>query len=277
VSRTARLPANVTSLSSYLVPLRYAGLIRQFASREVQARYRQSWLGTFWVVLTPLLMLGVYTFVFRHVFQMRWGTTTESNLSFAVRLYAGLAVFNFFAECVGRAPRLVLDQPHLVKKVVFPLEVLPWVNVAAALVHLVTAVVVLLALLVLDAGRIPVTALALPLVWLPLIPLTVGLGWWLSAIGTYVRDVGQVVVMVVSLLLFLSPIFFPIEALPAGVRTWALLNPLALVITETRHVLIEGVWPNWIALALNLLACAVMAALGAAFFRSARTGFADVL
>jgi lipopolysaccharide transport system permease protein len=267
----------VTSLFSYLIPLRHAGLIRQFAGREIQARYRQSWLGTFWVVLTPLLMLGVYTLVFRHVFQMRWGTTTESNLSFAVRLYAGLAVFNFFAECVSRAPRLILEQPHLVKKVVFPLEVLPWVNVVAALAHMVTAVVVLLALVLLDSGRIPFTALVLPLVWLPLIPLTVGLGWWLAAIGTFVRDVGQVVVMLVSLLLFLSPIFFPVEALPAGVRAWAFVNPLALVITETRHVLIDGQWPHWIPLSLNLLACGVMAALGAAFFRSARAGFADVI
>jgi lipopolysaccharide transport system permease protein len=267
----------VTSLISYLIPLRYAGLIRQFASREIQARYRQSWLGTFWVVLTPLLMLVVYTFVFRHVFQMRWGTTVESNLSFAVRLYAGLAVFNFFAECVSRAPRLVLEQPHLVKKVVFPLEVLPWVNVVAAMVHMVAAVLVLLVLVSVDVGRVPLTALALPLVWLPLIPLTVGLGWWLAAIGTFIRDVGQVVMMLVSLLLFLSPIFFPIEALPAGVRTWAYLNPLALVITETRHVLIDGLWPNWMALAMVLLACGLMAALGAAFFRSARTGFADVV
>jgi lipopolysaccharide transport system permease protein len=138
-------------------------------------------------------------------------------------------------------------------------------------------VVVLLALGLLDAGRIPATALALPLVWLPLIPLTVGLGWWLAAIGAFVRDVGQIVVMVVSLLLFLSPIFFPIEALPEGVRVWAFLNPLALVITETRNVMINGLWPNWMALALNLLACGLMAALGAAFFRSARVGFADVV
>ena len=267
----------MTSLLSYLIPLRHTGLIRQFASREIQSRYRQSWLGTLWVVLTPLLMLAVYTFVFRHVFQMRWGGTTESNLSFAVRLYAGLAVFNFFAECVSRAPRLVLDQPHLVKKVVFPLEILPWVNVAAALAHLVTAVVVLLALRLLDAGGIPVTALALPLVWLPLIPLTVGLGWWLAAVGAFVRDIGQVVVMVVSLLLFLSPIFFPIEALPQGVRVWAFANPLALVITDTRNVMINGLWPDWTALVLNLLGCGLMAALGAAFFRSARVGFADVV
>jgi lipopolysaccharide transport system permease protein len=267
----------VTSLLSYLIPLRHAGLIRQFASREIHSRYRQSWLGTLWVVLTPLLMLGVYTFVFRYVFAVRWGVTVESNLSFAVRLYAGLAVFNFFAECVARAPRLVLDQPHLVKKVVFPLEVLPWVNSVAALFHLGIACLMLLALALWETGRIHLSILALPLVWLPLIPLTVGLGWWLAAIGTFVRDIGQVVTMLVSLLLFLSPIFFPVEALPAAWQGWALLNPLAQVITETRHVLIDGLWPNWLALALNLCACMVVAVAGAAFFRTARAGFADVV
>ncbi len=267
----------MTSLLSYLIPLRHAGLIRQFAAREVHARYRQSWLGTLWVILTPLLMLGVYTFIFRYVFATRWGVTVESNLSFAVRLYAGLAVFNFFAECLARAPRLVLDQPHLVKKVVFPLEVLPWVNSAAALVHLGIACLLLLGLAWWDTGRIHLSILALPLVWLPLVPLTVGLGWWLAAIGTFVRDVGQVVTMIVSLLLFLSPIFFPVEALPAALQSWALLNPLALVITETRHVLLDGVWPDWRGLALNLSACIVVAVTGAAFFRSARQGFADVV
>lgn len=267
----------MTSLLSYLLPLRHAGLIRQFASREVHSRYRQSWLGALWVLLTPLLMLGVYTFVFRYVFGVRWGVTVESNLSFAVRLYAGLAVFNFFAECVTRAPRLVLEQPHLVKKVVFPLEVLPWVNSVAALVHLGTALAMLLGLAVWDTGRIHLTTVALPLVWLPLVPLTVGLGWWLAAIGTFVRDVGQVITMIVSLLLFLSPIFFPVQALPAAWQKWMFLNPLALIITETRHVLIDGLWPNWTGLALNFAACVVIALTGAAFFRAARTGFADVV
>lgn len=267
----------MTSLSSYLLPLRHAGLIRQFAGREIQARYRQSWLGMFWVVLTPLMMLAVYTFVFRHVFQLRWGGTAESNLTFAVRLYAGLAVFNFFAECVTRAPRLVLEQPHLVKKVVFPLEILPWVNVAAGMVHLAIAFTILVVLRLLDAGHLPLTTLALPLVWLPLVPLVVGLGWWLAAVGAYIRDVGQIVVMVMSVLLFLSPIFFPVEALPEQVRGWAFINPMTLIITETRHVLIDGVWPNFGALALNLAACIALAALGAAFFRAARSGFADVV
>lgn len=267
----------MTSLLSYLIPLRHAGLIRQFASREVHSRYRQSWLGTVWALLTPLLMLGVYTFVFRYVFGVRWGVTVESNLSFAVRLYAGLAVFNFFADCVGRAPRLVLEQPHLVKKVVFPLEVLPWVNAMAALVHLGIALLMLLGLALWETGRIHLSIVALPLVWLPLFPLTVGLGWWLAAIGAFVRDIGQVITMVISLLMFLSPIFFPIEALPKAWQNWAFLNPLALIITETRHVLIDGLWPNWPALALNLAACVLVAIGGAAFFRSARPGFADVV
>jgi lipopolysaccharide transport system permease protein len=222
-------------------------------------------------------MLSVYTFVFRYVFGVRWGVTVESNLSFAVRLYAGLAVFNFFAECVARSPRLVLEQPHLVKKVVFPLEVLPWVNAMAALVHLGIALAMLLGLATWETGRIHLSVLALPLVWLPLVPLTVGLGWWLSAIGAFVRDVGQVITMLLSLLLFLSPIFFPVEALPKAWQSWMFLNPLALVITETRHVLIDGLWPDWPALALNLGACVLVAVAGAAFFRAARSGFADVV
>jgi lipopolysaccharide transport system permease protein len=267
----------VTSLLSYLLPLRHGGLIRQFASREVHSRYRQSWLGLLWVLLTPLLMLAVYTLVFRYIFGVRWGVTVESNLSFAVRLYAGLAVFNFFAECVARAPRLILDQPHLVKKVVFPLEVLPWVNTVAALVHLAIALVILLALATWELGRIHLSVLALPIVWLPLVPLTVGLGWWLAAIGTFVRDVGQVITLVVSLLLFLSPIFFPIQALPPAWQKWMFLNPLALIITQTRRVLIEGMWPDWGALAVNFAACALVALAGAAFFRAARNGFADVV
>lgn len=267
----------VSSLISYLAPWQHAGIIRQFASREVHSRYRQSWLGAAWAVLTPLLMLAVYTFVFRHIFNVRWGDTGGSDLGFAVRLYAGLAVFNFFAECVSRAPRLVLDQPHLVKKVLFPLEVLPWASAAAAAVHLAIAFVLLLVLGTWDSGRLPVTVVALPLVWAPMLPLVVGLGWWLAALGTYVRDIGQLIALALSLLMFLSPIFFPIEAVPAAVRPWLVANPLAPIITQTRHVLLDGQWPAWGVLAVNFVVCLAIAAAGAAFFRKVRPGFPDVV
>lgn len=265
------------AIISYLLPWQHAGLIRQFAARAIHARYRQSWLGTTWLVLTPLLMLAIYTLVFRNIFQVRWGSLTESNLAFALRLYAGLAVYNFFAECVGRAPGLIRAEPHLVKKVRFPLEILPWINLATGMVHLVIAAVMLCLLGALEQGRLPITLIALPLVWLPLIPLVLGLCWLLSAIGTYVRDVDQLVTMALSVLMFLSPVFFPLDALPAAWRSWAMLNPLAGVMTNTRDVLLHGLWPNWEALAISFLACLAFAALGALFFGRVREGFADVV
>ncbi len=243
----------------------------------MRARYRQSWLGTAWVVLTPLAMLGIYTFVFRHVLKVQWAGAVESNLSFALRIYTGLAVFNFFAECVNRAPGLVLEQPNLVKKVIFPLELLAWINVCVAGVGLLVSMAIMLVLSVVNQGALSFTVLALPLVWLPLLPLCLGLIWLFSGLGTYVRDVGQVLGMAVSALMFLSPIFFPLEALPAGVRGWMAFNPLALVMSQTREVMLQGVWPHWPALGVHLLVCCGVAVGGAAFFHVARKGFADVV
>ena len=259
------------------MPLQHAALIRQFAQRAIHTRYRQSWLGTSWLIITPLLMLTIYTLVFRNIFQVRWGALDESNLAFALRLYAGLAIFNFFAECIGRAPGLVRSEPHLVKKVRFPLEILPWINLTTGLVHLGIAAVMLCALGALEQGQLPITLVALPVVWLPLVPLVLGLGWLLAAIGTYVRDVDQLVTMGLSILMFLSPVFFPLEALPEAWRSWALLNPLAGVMTDTRDVLLHGQWPDWPKLAFSFAACLLFAILCAVFFRRVREGFADVV
>ncbi|SDM30346.1 lipopolysaccharide transport system permease protein [Oryzisolibacter propanilivorax] len=263
-------------LIEFLCPWRQRALVAQLARREVHARYRQSALGLAWVVITPLLMLGVYTLVFRHVMRVRWQGMDESNLAFALRIYAGLAVFSFFAECVNRAPGLVLEQPSLVKKVVFPTELLAWVSAASAGVGLAVSGVLLLVLTALVQGSLPVTALALPLAWLPLVPLVLGLGWLLAGVGTYVRDVGQVLGMAMSALMFLSPIFYPVEALPEAVRGWMVLNPIAGVITDTRAVL-AGQWPAWGRLALTLAAHSLLALAGALFFRRVRVGFADVV
>jgi len=223
-------------------------------------------------------MLATYTFVFRVVFKLRWGAGgDESDLGFALRLFAGLSIFSFFSECATRAPRLILEQPHLVKKVIFPLEVLPWVSALAALAQLCIALALLFILGLWDRGGIPVTAIALPLVWLPLLPLALGTGWLLAAVGTYVRDVGQIVGLGVSLLMFLSPIFFPVQSLPEELQGWAMLNPLTLPITLTHAVLIDGRWPDWGPWALHLGTCVALALFGAALFQKARGGFADVV
>ena len=266
-----------SSLKAYLWPWRHADLIEQMAARDVNARFRQSWLGLAWLVLTPLLMLGVYTLVFREVFQARWGAPDEGVWAYALRLYAGLAVFNFFAEYVNRSPAFVIEQPHLVKKVVFPLEVMAWVNLASALVSLGVAAVVLVLLRWAGLGQVPLAAVLLPVMWLPLVPLCLGLGWALSALGTYVRDVGQVLSMVMSALVFVSPVFFPVEVLPKVAQEWMWLNPLAPIMTQTRTVLLAGNAPNWEMWCYSMLTGLCVAVLGALLFKRLRAGFADVL
>jgi len=264
-------------LLPYFWPAHHAGLIAQLTGRDIQARYRRSWLGLAWLVLAPLLMLAIYTLVFRHVFQVRWSASGEGNLAFALRLFTGLAVFNFFAECANRAPHLVLEQPSLVKKVVFPLEVLPWVSVLSATAQLLTAGAVLVLLRWLGMGSVPWSVLALPLVWLPLVPLCLGLGWGLGALGPFVRDVGQVIGMLVSALVFISPVFFPVEALPTRLQDWMWLNPLAPIMTQTRLILLDGDWPDISAWLWSFLSCMVVAAAGAGMFQRLRRGFADVI
>jgi lipopolysaccharide transport system permease protein len=262
---------------AYFLPLRQRTLIWQFARRDVLARYRGSLLGLGWSFLTPLLMLAVYTFVFRVVFNARWGQAGGDDFEFALQVYAGLIVFNLFAEVVNRAPRLVLEQPNLVKKVVFPLEILPWVAVLAGLFHLVLNLVVLLAAAAFTRGSQPLSIVALPLVLVPVVPLLLGLGWFLAGLGVFVRDVGQITSLVVSLLMFLSPVFYPVSSVPERWQPWLHANPLTPVIEQVRRVVLDGLWPEWSQLALHLVIASVFAWAGARWFAATRKGFADVI
>ncbi|MFM8343375.1 MAG: ABC transporter permease [Betaproteobacteria bacterium] len=261
-------------------PARHWPLVLQLAARDVRARYRAQGMGMAWLVLAPLLMLCVYTVVLRQVMGVHWGaqaTAGGSDLDFALQLYAGLAVFAYFSEVVLRAPRLVSDVPHLVKRVVFPLETLAWVSAMAALVPLGLAAVLLLLGTAAAHGQLPVSALALPVVWLPLLPLTLGLGWLLAAVGTYIRDVGDVLAMAMGALLFLSPVFYDASTLPPALQAPLGLNPLAVVMTQTRQVVLAGQWPAWDAWAAVMLAAVALALVGAALFARVRSGFADVV
>lgn len=223
------------------------------------------------------MMLLMYTLVFREIFQVRWAPADENIWAFALRIYAGLAVFNFFAEYVNRAPHLILEQPYLVKKVVFPVQSLSWIALLSQLSTLLTSTLVLLLLSLLGRGEIPFSTIALWLVWLPLLPLCLGLGWGLSALGVYVRDIAQVLSMVMSTLVFVSPVFFPAQALPKVARDWLWINPLATPMTQTRQVLIEGVWPDWTSWSVNMLIALGVACMGAWLFHKLRPGMADVL
>ena len=264
---------------SFFLPLTQRSLTLQFARREVLGRYRGSLLGLGWSFITPLLMLGVYTFVFVGVFKARWpGAEQAGGIEFAMQIFAGLMVFNLFAEVTTRAPRLILEQPNLVKKIVFPLEILPWVTVLSGLFHLILSVgVLLIAVAAIKPGALSPTMLTLPLVLLPLLPFLLGIGWLFSALGVFVRDVGQIMNFVVSLSMFLSPVFYSLESLSGPMRGWMFFNPLTLIIENVRRVLLHTQWPQWEALAVYTLVACLFAWLAGLFFQATRKGFADVL
>ncbi len=252
-------------------------LILQMTRREIVGRYRGSTLGLLWSFLNPLFMLTIYTFVFSVVFQAKWGATSNSRTEFAMILFAGLIVFNLFAEVINRAPTLILSNVNYVKKVIFPLEILPAVAAGSALFHTLANVIVLLAFHLLVNHVFPFTVFLLPLVILPLLPLLLGCSWLLASVGVFLRDLSQTIGIFTTALMFLSPIFFPASALPEQLRPYLFLNPLTFIIEQTRLVLIWGKQPDWQGLTLFLLASLAVGWAGLFWFQKTRKGFADVL
>jgi lipopolysaccharide transport system permease protein len=252
-------------------------LIGLLVAREIVGRYRGSTMGLLWSFFHPLLMLAVYTFVFSVVFRARWGERGESQIEFALILFAGLIVYSLFAECVSRAPGLVLGNVNFVKRVVFPLEVLPWVALGSAVFHFAVSLLVWLGAYTAAFGPPPASALLLPVICIPLVFVIMGLSWFLAAIGVYVRDVAQVVGVLVTTLLFLTPIFYPVEILPARFQGLIALNPLTPIVGWGRDVLIWGKAPEWPAFGLFTVAAFVVMWLGFAWFQKTRKGFADVV
>ncbi len=251
-------------------------LLAQMVKREILGRYRGSVIGVAWSFLHPLLMLCVYTFVFGVIFKARWQSSATTE-DFALNLFAGLIAFNVFAECINRSSGLVLENVSYVKKVVFPLEILSPCILIASLFHALVSMIILMLFYVFVHGLPSFSALWLPVVWLPFVLLVLGFSWFLSSLGVYLRDIGQVVGVSVTALMFLSPIFYPVSALPEGIRGWIFLNPLTWVISETRNVLLLGGTPNWIAgLSYTGVSLAVLV-LGYSWFVKTDKGFADVI
>jgi lipopolysaccharide transport system permease protein len=252
-------------------------LIVQMTRREVIGRYKGSSMGLLWSFLNPVFMLVVYSFVFSVVFKARWSGGDESHTQFAVVLFAGMIVHALFAEVLNRAPSLILNNANYVKKVVFPLEILAVVSLGAALFHALVSLLVLLVAFAMLNGLIHWTAVFVPLVLMPLMILSLGFGWILSSLGVFVRDIEQVIGVFTTVLLFVSPVFFPVSAVPEQLRVWLHLNPLTFFIEQTREVLIWGHLPDWQGLALYFIGASVFAWLGFFWFQKTRKGFADVL
>jgi len=235
-------------------------------------------MGLAWSFFNPVLMLTVYTFVFSVVFKARWGGEgEESKTEFAIILFAGMIVHALFAECVNRAPGLILSNVNYVKKVVFPLEILPWIAMGSALFHTTISIIVLLTFFASLNFYLHWTVVFLPLVLFPLVLVTMGVAWFLAATGVYLRDVGQTTGLVTTIMLFLAPVFYPISVLPPKYQYWLHLNPLTFIIEQMRNVLIWGKTPDFYGLGWYTTVSLSVVWIGYFWFQKTRKGFADVL
>jgi len=262
-------------LSHPLFLARHRFLVLQLVRRDILGRYQGSVLGVGWGLLSPLLILAAYTFVFRTVFKARWPGGSDSTSEFVLQLFAGLLIFNLFSDLLGRAPRIVLDQPNLVKRVVFPLEVLAWVSVGAVMFHSALALAILLAAAAALGTPLTPWVLAIPLILACTVPFLLGFGWLLSGLGVFLRDIGHVIGPAMSLLLFASPVLYPTQALPPLAAKLLWLNPLTIPIESLRSVVLHGRPPDWAALVTYTIIGLAFASLSHRLFERIRPAFAD--
>lgn len=256
---------------------RNRGIVWQMAKRDIIDRYRGSMLGLLWSFFNPVAMLLIYTFVFSVVLGARWPGSGGGSIEYALNLFAGLIVFSLFSESVSRAPALVLQNSNLVKKVVFPLEVLPWVTIASSAFHAAMNYLVLLVFVLAVKGTLHPTALLFPLVVVPVILLSLGLSWFLASMGVFLRDMTHTVGLLVSALMFVSPVFYPLTAVPEAARRVLQLNPLARSIDDARSISVLGTLPDLGAFLLLCLAAGLVAWAGLWWFMRTKHAFADVV
>lgn len=274
-SRTVTPTGAITGVFTSLWANR--SLVGQLVRREFESRFRGSFLGLLWAILQPLCLLAVYTFVFSQVFKARWSVDAGDPAPFALVLFAGLIIFNLFSEAFNRAPQLILQNPSYIKRVVFPLEVLPWVTLLSGLITALISAALLMVFYLFCFGAPPLSSLYVPLLLVPVCLGTLGAVWFLSSVGVYLRDIQHGTAIITTVLMFLSPIFYPISAVPERFRDLIFLNPLTGIIENIRGALFLGQPPSTASLLGLTVASWAFAAAGYWWFMRLRRGFADVV
>lgn len=258
--------------------LAHRQLILQMTKREIASRYKGSIFGLLWSFINPLLMLAVYSFVFTFVFKAKWGSAVDTEQSnFAVILFAGLIIHGFFSEILLLSTNSVTGNSNYVKKVVFPLHILSVITTLASLFNFTVGMIVLFLISLVLGASLQWTILFVPIVIFPLLLLSIGVGWMISALGVYIRDIGQFMGVLTSILLFMSPVFFSLEILPDNFRGLMLLNPLTFIIEQFRAVFLWGLMPDFVGLAKYTVVSFIFTFSSFKVFNKLKKGFADVL
>lgn len=252
-------------------------LTRELAKRDILGRYRGANFGLLWSLITPLLMLAIYAIAFGEILRSRWSSPTGVSSDFAPAIFLGIIVHGFFAECVGRSPRIFHEHVNYVKRVVFPLHVLSWSTALASAFHLLTSLVIFVLLAGLAFDGASALVVLLPLVLAPLFLMTVAASWFFASLGVYLRDVQQVVPVLTTAMFFLSSAIIPVDAVPEAYRWLFELNPLTFFIDQTRNVALWGELPDWRGLGIRMFVSVVLAYAAHAWLRVTSRGFPDVL
>ena len=256
----------------------HRSLIYQFTRREVFLKYKGSFLGVAWAFVQPLLLLAVYTYVFSVIFNMKWGAGSPSGrLEFALALFVGILTFNILGEVANAAPTLMIAHANYVKKVIFPLEILPLVKLLGTLIHSFVGIAIVLVAILLTEHRLPWTIVLLPVVWLPMVLFALGWGYLLAAFGVFIRDIGTSIGVVINMFFFLSPIFYPLDAVPEELRIYCQLNPIALFVEDARRVVLWNQLPDWYWYAGGLCLSIIVFMAGYLVFMKSKPAFADVI
>jgi lipopolysaccharide transport system permease protein len=273
-----RIESYTASLLDIFRPLtRHTHLLLQLSKRGIQSRYRGSVLGMFWSLLTPLLMLLVYSFVFSVVFKAKWDHPGAEDANFGVILFSGMIIHALFSEPMVLSSTSISGNTQYVKKVVFPLEIMPWSTTIVALFQAFISFFILIMFMLFSGMSLHPTLLLFPVVVAPLVLFSVGLGWILSSLTVFIRDIAQLVGIVSTITLFISPVFYPVDRLPSVWQSLIYLNPISYIVDQMRRISIYGEMPDWIGLSVYTLVALIMAWLGLVLFQRLRTGFADVL
>jgi lipopolysaccharide transport system permease protein len=252
-------------------------LIRRLVTRDVEERFRGSALGKVWALLAPLLKLVLYTVAFGVVIQPQWQSTVSSPAQVALIYFSGLVVFDFFFDCISRAPVLMFENISYVKKIVFPLEMLGWVVLGSAAFRLVIGLLILLVFYLVVGGLPPPAVLVIPFLLVLLAMVAIGFVWLLSSVGVFLRDVNHVIALLMPVFMFLTPVFFPLSAAPRWAQIVLYLNPLTFILEAVRGAIFKGTWPDPLGLGAYTIFAFLFIWFSYRVFERLRPGFADVL
>lgn len=285
MSSTTIITADPPRVIEFINPVRMVfnlfskrDLISKFTWRDVLGRYKGTYLGMIWSLLNPLMTLAVYTFVFGVILKAKFVSGSSGGYgAYALVLFTGIIVFNVFSVCISRAPLLIADKPNYVKRVVFPLEILPVAALGSSLISAGLGFIVLLPALVIFSSKISTTIHMFPFILLPLCALTLGIGWFLASFGVYIRDVEQVVTVLLQLLFFMSPVIYPLSAVPERFQLLARINPLTTILENARRTLVWGQSLEWRWWAVATVVSLLVMQFGYMWFMRTKRTFADVI